>query len=136
MTTPICPYCNEPAKLVTGAELYRHRPDLATFKFWQCRPCDAYVGCHKRGTGTQPLGRLANAALRMWKGNAHTVFDPFWNSYKYVERRRVARMAAYARLARDLGIDPQDCHIGMFDVETCQRVIKVCAAWRANKEEF
>lgn len=136
MTVPICPYCGEQSKLVTGADIYRNRLDLANLKFWQCKPCDAYVGCHKRGKGTEPLGRLADASLRMWKGNAHTVFDPFWNGYKYVERRRVARIAAYARLAQDLNINPSDCHIGMFNIDMCKRVIKVCAQWRAQNINF
>ena len=38
----------------------------------------------------------------------------------------MARVSAYKWLAEALGIDPADCHIGMFDVDLCQRVIKAC----------
>ena len=76
METVTCPYCNNPAVLVGGDVIYPHRPDLYEKKFWQCDPCDAYVGCHRPGVGygdgTRPLGRLANAELREAKKNVHT----------------------------------------------------------------
>lgn len=67
--------------------------------------------------GTLPLGRLANAELRQAKRAAHAAFDPLWQS------RRMSRRSAYAWLAQQLGIAVEDCHIGMFDTESCQRVI-------------
>lgn len=66
-----CDYCGDAAKLVTGKAIYPHRPDLFRLHFWQCEPCGAYVGCHKKeggnGDGTKPLGRIANAELRAAK---------------------------------------------------------------------
>jgi hypothetical protein len=116
---PVCPYCGEFSKLVDGSVIYPHRPDLFAKKFYQCAPCDAYVGCHD-GT-TKPLGRLANAALRAAKKRAHAAFDPIWKS------GQKKRGSAYAWLADRLGIDKQDCHIGMFDVDQCRRVVEICA---------
>lgn len=43
-----CDYCGNDAMLVSGRAIYPHRPDLFRLNFWQCAPCDAYVGCHKR----------------------------------------------------------------------------------------
>mgnify|MGYP001068973319 CR=1 FL=1 len=126
-----CPYCDRAAALVTGAVIYPHRPDLFGLKFWQCEPCDAYVGCHKAGArvgpgvisdGTLPLGRLANAALRRAKSAAHAAFDPLWKS------RVMKRREAYAWLAKELGISSANCHIGMFDVDACQAVVAVVKA--------
>jgi hypothetical protein len=118
----ICPYCEKPAKLVTGAQMYPYRPDLADLRFWDCRPCDAYVGCHKNGSGygdgTRPLGRLANAELRDAKQMAHRFFDQLWKS------GGMKRGSAYAWLADELRIPKQDCHIGMFDVQRCKDVVK------------
>ncbi|MFK3741061.1 zinc-finger-containing protein [Massilia sp. TN1-12] len=147
--TVTCPYCNQPAKLVTGAGVYKPcPPDLLQRYFWRCDPCDAHVGCHRANNGqrrtfndgTVPLGRLADAKLRMWKGNAHAVFDGHWQravdqeiaanggrAPKGVKQRH--RTAAYERLAKDLGIEQKDCHIGMFDVETCQRAVRICVGW-------
>lgn len=116
--TPTCPYCNNPSKKVTGADIYPHRQDLWDIVIYECKPCDARVGCHK-GTD-KPLGRLADAELRKAKSAAHAAFDPIW---KLNVR---TRNGAYQWLAKKLGIRPKDCHIGMFDVETCHRVIQIC----------
>lgn len=119
----ICPYCNNEARLVGGDAIYPHRPDLYRLRFWQCAPCDAYVGCHK-GT-EQPLGRLANAELRRAKMLAHAAFDPRWRTRDKKQRPKT-RGEAYSWLAKRLGVDRADCHIGMFDLEQCQQVVQVC----------
>lgn len=83
MSGVCCDYCGRPARLVGGAEVYPHRPDLSSKRFWLCRPCDAWVGCHPKaeprrgglGDGTVPLGRLANADLRRAKQRAHAAVE-------------------------------------------------------------
>lgn len=126
-----CPYCKAEAQLVTGAEIYRHRADLAHLSFWACFPCGAYVGCHKVGAwmyragkkivsdGTLPLGRLANAELRAAKSAAHAAFDPLFKN------GGMTRRAAYAWLAHKLGLSDDDCHIGAMDVEQCRLVVEI-----------
>lgn len=123
MTTqpPICPYCGKPSERVTGADVYRHRSDLRAKVIYRCLPCKAHVGCHD-GTD-KPLGRLANAELRAAKMKAHAAFDPIWKG-----QAKQVRSEAYGWLAAELGIPKRDCHIGMFDVATCDRVISICAA--------
>lgn len=123
-----CPYCNRQAKLVNGFAIYPHRPDLADLLFWQCKPCDAYVGCHKptrynNFDKAQPLGRLANAQLRKAKSAAHESFDSIWKT------GRKTRTDAYLWLAAQLKICPDECHIGMFDVDMCNKVQAVCASY-------
>jgi len=113
----LCSYCGRAAVLVTGREIYPHRSDLYAKQFWSCRDCDAYVGCH-RGT-TRPLGRLANAELRQAKMRAHRAFDRLWQS------GRTSRSRAYRLLAERLELTVDDCHIGMFDLATCERVLVV-----------
>lgn len=137
VSAPHCPYCGRGAALVTGDVIYPHRPDLAALKFWQCAPCDAYVGCHRPGAvigrvlgkevlsdGTAPLGRLADEALRTAKGRAHRVFDPLW------KQGQMSRRGAYAWLAGELRIDIDQCHIGMFDLAQCAQVIDAVARRR------
>lgn len=118
----LCPYCVSEPELVGGEVVYPHRPDLYEKRYYLCRPCDAYVGCHP-GT-TEPLGRLANSELRKAKQEAHAAFDPKWMLKDGKHRRKYA----YAWLASQLRIDSKDCHIGMFDVETCRRVVEICRA--------
>lgn len=119
MNAPACSYCSRQAFLVSGEVIYPHRKDLAYLKFWNCQPCGAYVGCHKNSKDFKPLGRLANAELRKLKMLAHAAFDPKWKT------GRMRRSEAYGILADRLGIKKKDCHIGMFDEETCRRVIEI-----------
>ena len=123
-----CPYCGRDAVLVNGLKVYPHRHDLAEQNFWICKPCDAYVGCHKptrynNFSKTEPLGRLANAQLRRAKSDAHKTFDQIWKT------GCKTRTDAYVWLAAQLGICPDECHIGMFDVDMCNKVQAVCASY-------
>ena len=140
MSNPVCPYCNGDSKLVTGLVIYPTRVDLADLSFYQCAPCDAYVGCHK-GT-TKPLGRLADKELRKWKNIAHRGFDAIWKGFKKrgiegnemsfdypqhaVETQgRMSRGMAYKYLAESMGIEQKHCHIGMFTIEQCKQVYAI-----------
>lgn len=114
-----CPYCGEAARLVTGRELYPHRPDLRSKRFWMCGPCEAWVGCHENSPRHAPLGRLANAELRALKSRVHAAFDPLW------QRRLMTRRQAYRWLADALGIALNECHVGMFDPERCRRALEL-----------
>lgn len=127
-----CSYCGDPARLVFGTEIYPHRADLWMKLFWHCAPCGAWVGCHQ-GTDT-PLGRLANAELRGAKQRAHAAFDPLWQRKQLRDgcSKNAARGAGYAWLAKQLGVEPKDCHIGMFDVQQCLRVVEVCRSIGAS----
>ena len=108
----LCPYCGGKATLTSSTVVYGGK-DYGPI--YLCDPCWAWVGCHQ---GTyKPLGRLANAELRTWKQAVHRTFDAIW------KRGPMTRKQAYAWLAKSLGIEEKDCHIGMFDVETCKRVI-------------
>jgi len=114
-TNVICPYCDMQAELTDSAEVYNGR---SYGLIYLCRKCWAYVGVHK-GTKT-PLGRLANSELRRMKIYAHRAFDHIWKD------GHESRKGAYKWLANELGIDGKDCHIGMFDVDMCQKVVDVC----------
>lgn len=112
---PICPYCNKRSKKVKGDVIYPHRSDLKTCVFYHCAPCKAYVGCHKNSD--KPLGRLANAELRAAKSAAHIAFDPLWKD------GHMNRTEAYIWLAKNMEIHRDTCHIGMFDLEQCAKVV-------------
>lgn len=137
-----CPYCDNPAVLSTGADLFPHLPELSIKRYWVCGPCDARVGCHAKGAsvpvpggrrqtsdGTLPLGRLANAELRQAKRAAHAAFDPIWRD------GHMARTTAYASLARFLGVRLDECHIGEFDYWTCLEVVRFTKTIRMPASE-
>lgn len=124
-----CPYCKAKAEFVDSAEIYGRSYGM----IYLCRPCDAYVGVHK---GTEkPLGRLANAELREWKIKAHAAFDPLWKRKMIRDncRKQVARGKGYKWLAGQLEINCSDCHIGMFDVKMCKKVIDICGKYNKKK---
>lgn len=113
---PTCPYCGEKAVMVDSSAVYSKSYGM----IWLCRPCMAWVGCHK-GT-TRPLGRLANKTLRKAKVRAHEAFDQLWRS------GALTRTFAYEWLAKQMGLSAAECHIGMFDVEQCERVVAIIEA--------
>lgn len=116
-----CPYCGAEVVLRDATYIYHNSKSSQWGKMWVCSnfpKCNAYVGCHK-GT-TIPLGRLANERLRTLKTEAHRQFDPIWKS------GLMSRKEAYRWLADMLHIPTDECHIGMFDIKMCQRVIHLC----------
>lgn len=121
----VCPYCDRSAVLVDDAEVYQMSYGG---KVWLCRPCNAWVGCHRNSPRHAALGRLADKDLRQLKIQAHALFDPIWEAAmrhrKWGKTR--ARRAAYEWLAGEMGIYITDCHIGMFDEQQCRRAIDVC----------
>lgn len=133
-----CPYCNSKAEFwQSSVQLYGK--DYGPI--YCCYPCKAWVGCHK---GTQiPLGRIANKELREWKKRAHAAFDPLWKRRfilgKFNEgpsySKSKARNAGYGWLAKQLGIKRRDCHIGLFDVEQCQKVVAICSNLGKRNDE-
>lgn len=120
---PVCDYCGSVSRLVTGKVIYPGSGDsLSKKKFYLCDNGHdrAYVGCHPNSD--RPLGRLADAKLRKAKNAAHLAFDPLWKSGK------MKRGDAYRWLAESMGLPVAQCHIGMFDVEQCRQVVRVCLA--------
>lgn len=52
---------------------------------------------------------------------AHQAFDPIWKF------RHMSRSGAYAWLSEQMGLPPEKTHIGMFDLEQCGQVMRICA---------
>ena len=130
---PVCPYCGEISEFVDSAVVYNGSSYGMIYLCRNYPKCDSYVGCH-RGT-TQPLGRMASPELRKAKRAAHEAFDPIWREKKAsnFKKRSENRKKAYADLAEKLGISVNDCHIGMFDVATCNKVVEICNEMRRKK---
>lgn len=128
----LCHYCLKPPKLVKGDVIYPYIKYFDDKQFYLCETCDAYVGCHI-GT-SKPLGRLADYDLRQAKMAAHAAFDPIWKEYdkEYggTYSYSNARKLGYSWLSRKLNVPYEECHIDMFDVDMCNRVVMLC-----NKKE-
>lgn len=126
LTGKICPYCGKPTDYVDSSVIYGHSYGM----IYLCRDCLAYVGVHK-GTD-RALGRLANAELRKAKKEAHFYFDQIAKTglinkiYKKYIPGISNRNKAYKWLSQKLNIPSELCHIGMFDLEDCKRVVELC----------
>lgn len=122
-----CPYCCSEVDLVDSSIVYN---GVSYGLIYKCSNCISYVGCHPNTT--IPLGKLANNELRFWKKEAHKYFDQLWIRKKINKIYRVFlpdtsnRKKAYIWLSQKLGISIDDTHIGMFDVDTCKKVVEIC----------
>ena len=112
-----CDHCGKPAEYVDNRKIYGKSYGRWPMS-WLCRPCGAYVGCHPNTN--RPLGTLATREMREWRKKAKNPFLELVQS-----RWDGRRSPAYKWLAEKLGINPSDCHFGMFDVDTCKRVFEI-----------
>jgi len=120
-----CPYCGGKALLRSSLEIYRD--DYGYVYVCENYPnCNSYVGTHKKTL--KPLGRLANEELRKLKITAHLYFDTLW---KHREKQGFSnsRTMAYKWLSEQLKININDTHIGYFDKETTEKVIRLCKSY-------
>ena len=134
-----CPDCD-------GTLILRHKP-----AHWRGGSIFAYLcttsGCrglcsaHPDGT---PSATPVNAETRRARNLTHQAFDPLWleainlpcyltagmrhravkEAHRAISRR--ARCRAYAWLAEQMNMLIDECHIGLFDIETCRIVWKLC----------
>lgn len=130
----VCPYCGTKPDFIDSKVIYGKSYGMVYY----CCHCDAYVGVHK-GTD-QALGRLANKELREAKKKAHFYFDQLWDrklkswmkkndkhSKKEISvMRRIVRNQAYNWLSKKMNLPAKHTHIGMFSIERCEEVIKLC----------
>lgn len=89
-------------------------------KFWGCSrwpKCGAVHGAHPDG---RPFGVPGDAETKKARIRAHDAFDALWKG------RAWSRGQGYSWLREQLGMTRDECHIGNFDVATCERVVAVC----------
>lgn len=116
----VCPNCQGTVGRVDNKVIYGRQYGKWPFAYMCQTPgCDSYVGIHPKTD--IPLGTLANKATRNARKRAKAVFAPLW------EDEVMSKDDAYAWLAKELGIeDVNHCHVGWFDIATCNQVVQVC----------
>ncbi|WP_419020393.1 zinc-finger-containing protein [Eubacterium callanderi] len=93
----VCDYCGGKVIRCPASELYGRR---GVGNIYMCTNCNAAVGIDKDGC---PKGRLANAALRSKRIEAHLVFDHFWQSHHMTRSAGYAWMAAVMKMPTYVG---------------------------------
>lgn len=119
MAVPVvnCGECGKRCRKVGGKEIYPHRPDLYSKKFYLCA-CGAYCGTHVKTE--LALGVPAGPETREARKEAHAEFDRLWQTGK------INRSEAYEWLAMTLDIPKKDCHIGSMMAPMARRVAELC----------
>ena len=125
----ICRYCGGEIQLIPAGQIYGssvHRLGYAGEYVFQCKNCDARVGCH-RGT-SRPLGNVVNETLRLKGMEAHRVFDTFWKS------QHMIRATAYRWLSQKLRIPERKAQIGGLEMDQCREIIMMCGTGDERQE--
>lgn len=108
-----CRYCGGDVELVDDEFVYG---ESYGSKLFVCLNCHARVGTHDHNLA--PLGVLADAELRRWRGVAHAAFDPLH------ERTSRGRNQTYDEVfGEGLGFPEHKRHIAMLDLEEVKRVV-------------
>lgn len=92
-----------------------------------------YGGRRAGKTSREKIARASLAAppgsdLAKARTAAHAAFDPLWQSGHF------ARGIAYEWLASELGLPVAKCHMILFDIAQCQRVVDICMAHPARQK--
>ena len=120
-----CIECGNEPRLTDGSEIYPHRPDLASKRFYKCDTCpSSYCGCHP--DTTTPLGYPCGSATRKARGEAHAVIDPIWRE------KKASRKTVYFELARRLQIPLEECHVAWMTADEARDAAQVAKAIRTD----
>lgn len=104
-----CPDC--------GREMMLKRSKYGPFYGCVAWPqCEATHGAHPDG---RPLGIPADKATREARMRAHEAFDG-WR-----KAAGVRRPMAYRELAKRMEMTEDEAHIGRFDIDQCERVVRL-----------
>lgn len=110
-----CRYCGCKVILTDASVIHGHKN---RGEIYFCPNCNANVGVHKKTK--QPMGTLANKVLSLERAETHRVFDSLWKA------KRMTRANAYEWLAKKMDLPKHRTHIGYFEIEDCERVIRIC----------
>jgi len=116
-----CPYCGAYAALRPATVVHGKRAQAGE-KLWICSrypACDSYVGVHKNNN--EPLGTLANKALRRKRIDAHRVFNQLSDS------GMMNRGQSYKWLQAKFALSNRQAHIGKLSEYMCDEVIAACS---------
>jgi len=104
-----CPYCNSIGELRDSSYVYGG--DDTNVLIYVCKN---FPGCDSYGSKT-----LANKELRELRRYCHELFDSYWKS------NGLPRSLGYKILSSKLGIKKRNCHIALFDVGLCNKLINI-----------
>jgi hypothetical protein len=91
-----------------------------TGPFYGCSRYPECLGTHGAYPSGKPKGIPGNKDTRMARIAAHKVFDQIWK-----DRLVKHRGAAYNWMRQVMGLTRDEAHIGMFDIERCEKLVRL-----------
>jgi ssDNA-binding Zn-finger/Zn-ribbon topoisomerase 1 len=91
--------------------------------FYSCSmfpACRASHGAHPDG---RPLGRPGTAEEKVARVCAHEAFDTMYKGPNAPK----SKSAAYQWMERVMDLTPEECHIGLFDMDACEELMRMVA---------
>lgn len=115
-----CQNCGGAVELVNNIEIYQTQSYGDWPYAYRCVDiaCDSFIGLHP--DTDLPLGTLADRPTRFARKTCKKPFERIWRG------KLMTRKTAYRWLANALGIQPSECHFGLFDVERCHLARDLC----------
>ena len=113
-----CDICGGVVKLVKSSK-------SPSGYIYRCEKCGASVGTFKHDKDIA-MGLLADKETSQMRVKVHRLFDRFW-------RGNTTRKKNYQRLASELGINENDCHFALMDLETLKRAEQILLKWWLEK---
>lgn len=92
---------------------------------YKCMRCGASVGTFEKDKEIA-MGVLADSETRIKRVQVHRLFDRFWRGNK-------TRKNNYIKLAEELGIEIDQCHFALMDLETLNRAEQILLRWWREK---
>ena len=122
-----CNLCGGKVVFTSNARIYGK--EYGSGKCYYCTSCGAIVGTHIPRP-TEALGILSNAPMRAAKKKCHALFDIHWKDAK---RRGASRTAMYHWLAKQMKMDPAECHFGNFTLDQLKQAYAILLTVKDSK---
>lgn len=96
-----------------------------------CTCCGAYIGTHVKRP-KEALGLLSNEEMRRWKVRCHSLFDVFWEELPTGKLRYRRRCRMYARLAKEMGLEKEECRFANFTIGQLKNAFGIMLSWKKS----
>lgn len=116
----ICPFCGRSVKRVHSSQVFYNNNGNNDGFYYVCSGwpiCSAYT--KEDPILKKPTSTMADKKTRLKRQEAHYWFDQLHKGYG------MTKSEAYEWLADELQIRRANCHIGLFDIKMCNKVISV-----------
>ncbi len=84
---------------------------------YYCSNCGSYIVTHENNK-KKAIGVIADSETKALRAKCHEKMDALWTNSR-------GRRYCYRKLAKELGIDYEDCHFGHMDKETLLKALEI-----------